>query len=98
MWIRSQNKKALVNVDKIYIESNKYRPGCADVIGNGIVLGNYERLQDAVNVLNVIQNIIAEKWDNEAVYYMPQGPEKIRKKVKHKPLVDIGKIPKITEE
>lgn len=97
MWIRSQDKQALVNVDKIYINTDKYGPGGADVIGNGVVLGNYERLRDAVNVLNGIQDIIAEKRDNEDVYYMPRDPEKMRKK-EHKPLVDIGKIPKIIEE
>lgn len=85
MWIRSQDKQALVNVDKIYINTDKYGPGGADVIGNGVLLGNYDNLSDAIAVLNGIQSIISSEQDEDDVYYMPQDPEKLRIKGETRP-------------
>ena len=82
MWIRSQNKQALVNVDKIYINTDKYGPGGADVIGNGVLLGNYDNLSDAIAVLNGIQSIISSEQDEDDVYYMPPDPARELKKHK----------------
>ena len=58
LWIRSQNKNALVKVE---ILRNEYRVISAYSGNNRIVLGEYNSNERALEVLDEIQNIIKPK-------------------------------------
>lgn len=51
LWIRTQNKKTLLKVDMININSIR-------LISNGYVLGEYKTNERALEVLDEIQNMI----------------------------------------
>lgn len=54
LWIRTQNKKTLLKVDMININSIR-------LISNGYVLGEYKTNERALEVLDEIQDLIKPK-------------------------------------
>lgn len=76
MWIRSQSKKALLNVNQVVInntkdESEYYIHGYSE---RGIdILGVYSTEEKALRVLDWIQNQI--EYKNVEVHQMPQDWE-----------------------
>lgn len=54
MWIRSANKKVLVNTEDIYIYCNNIKSGDRDC-----TLGEYDSSERALEVLDQIHNVIA---------------------------------------
>jgi hypothetical protein len=65
MWIRSQDKKVLTNINSVFIEEPEIMTSFddaiyVDIVGNGCILGSYETKERALAVLKEIQNCI---WD-----------------------------------
>lgn len=72
MWIRSQDKELLRNVNSIEIikfDGEKY----TTILGDGLHLGIYSSREKALRVLDWIQNQI--EYKNVEVYQMPQDDE-----------------------
>lgn len=79
MWIRSQNKKALLNVNQVVInntkdESEYYIHGYSE---RGIdILGVYSTEEKALEVLDYIQNEIQSNvYDEQTVFEMPNDED-----------------------
>ena len=60
MWIRSQNKKVLINANNIRIisDSRSYDIICDFYDGEYYYLGEYSTKEKALKVMNMIQNAI----------------------------------------
>lgn len=57
MWIRSQNKKRLVNVEHVYLDELQ---GASVICSEGgVLLGGYESESRALEVLDQIHNVVA---------------------------------------
>lgn len=72
MWIRSQDKELLRNVNSIEIikyEGEKY----TTILGDGWNLGAYSTKEKALRVLDGIQNQI--EYKNIEVHQMPQDED-----------------------
>ena len=72
MWIRSQDKEVLRNVNDIEIikfEGEKY----TTILGDGCHLGVYSSREKALMVLDWIQNQI--EYKNVEVHQMPQDED-----------------------
>lgn len=72
MWIRSQDKELLRNVNSIEIikfEGEKY----TTIVGDGWHLGAYSSHEKALRVLDGIQNQI--EYKNVEVHQMPQDED-----------------------
>lgn len=69
MWIRSQNLKALVNIQNIEMdgECEIWAFGCATL------LGKYSTKEKALKVLDKIQNSL--EYPYNSVFQMPQDDE-----------------------
>ena len=61
MWIRSQNRMQLQDVNRFVIE--QFETGIY-IVGNGCTLGEYSTVDKALKVLNEIRNEL-----NDAQYY-----------------------------
>ena len=79
MWIRSQNKKALLNVNQVVInntkdESEYYIHGYSE---RGIdILGVYSTEEKALEVLDYIQSEIQSNvYDEQTVFEMPNDED-----------------------
>ena len=59
LWIRSQDKKTLMKITRLYIFSNSIFS--VDTRENEIILGTYKKDKRALEVLNEIQNILQPK-------------------------------------
>ena len=72
LWIRSQDKKKLIKVDEIKIETVK--DGNTFIYSHATDLGTYETKERALEVLDEIQKyILLPNIDNSAyVYIMPE--------------------------
>lgn len=73
MWIRSQNRMQLQDVNRFVIE--RFETGIY-IVGNGCTLGIYSTKEKALKVLDQIQYNI-ELFDHEPtmVFQMPQDEE-----------------------
>lgn len=93
MWIRSQNKKSLLNVNQVVtipsVDKSKYYI-CNSLEKESVTLGVYSTEEKALDVLDEIQELIADKqfckiykaeFENFVlnncvqVYQMPQDEE-----------------------
>lgn len=78
MWIRSQNRESLVQVDCLCIEKNeidkgKYIYSDFDIVQGCIILGTYKTKERALEVLSDIQKYInSDVMINLNVYQMPK--------------------------
>lgn len=78
MWIRSQNRESLVQVDCLCIEKNeidkgKYIYSDFDIVQGCIILGTYKTKERAKEVLSDIQKYInSDVMMNLDVYEMPK--------------------------
>ena len=78
MWIRSQNRESLVQVDCLCIEKNeidkgKYIYSDFDIVQGCIILGTYKTKERALEVLSDIQRYInSDVMINLNVYQMPK--------------------------
>ena len=76
LWIRSQDKKALIPINKMLTIS------CSSMFYDGIILGVYKTEQRALEILDEIQNILKPKiiynqsnpieTMNDAIYQIKQ--------------------------
>lgn len=57
LWIRSQDKKQLIEVDKIYLDDYQHNSGCHEcrIVTYDDILGTYKTEARALEVLNEIQ-------------------------------------------
>lgn len=78
IWIRSQNKEKLVNVNEIEI-GIIHEIVFYDISGDNIFLGDYSTIEKALKVLDMIETHLEEleyKFSNrEVVFQMPQDDE-----------------------
>lgn len=58
MWIRSQNKKILVDTNKIYIECDSIYNHKTYFIKGDCILGQYSTEEKVMRVMDMIQNAI----------------------------------------
>ena len=58
MWIRSQNKKILVDTNKIYIECDSIYNHKTYFIKGDCILGQYSSEEKVIRVMDMIQNAI----------------------------------------
>ena len=58
MWIKSQNKKILVDTNKIYIECDSIYNHKTYFIKGDCILGEYSTKEKAMRVMDMIQNAI----------------------------------------
>lgn len=74
MWIRSQSKRLLINVDVISVHVSVH-DDCDDYLirGGGYELGRYSSKEKALRVLDGIQNQI--EYKNIEVHQMPQNED-----------------------
>lgn len=74
MWIRSQSKRLLINVDVISVHISVH-DDCDDYLirGGGYELGRYSSKEKALRVLDGIQNQI--EYKNIEVHQMPQDED-----------------------
>lgn len=86
LWIRSQNRKALINVKQIRIN------GLDIMCLNGELLGTYKTEERALEVLNEIQNILQPKISVKPTIEEDMNPEYI-----HKHFVSNGKEVDVVE-
>ena len=83
MWVRTQDKQALVNVDDFYIHSRN--KGFCIVAGRGFDLGVYTYKEQAEKVLNKIHKHICKiesfkiinnyQEINDFIFQMPKNEE-----------------------
>lgn len=71
MWIRSQDKELLINVDGLKIENNRI---CIETSNWYVVLGKYSTKEKALTVLDKIVEEI-NYGDLQNVFQMPQDDE-----------------------
>lgn len=77
MWIRSQSKRLLINVDVISVHINVH-DDCDDYLirGGGYELGRYSSKEKALEVLDYIQSEIQSNVYNEqTVFEMPNDED-----------------------
>lgn len=72
MWIRSQNRMQIQDVNRFVIE--QFETGIY-IVGNGCTLGIYSTEEKALRVLDGIQNQI--EYKNVEVHQMPQEEDVI---------------------
>ena len=78
MWIRSQDRTILRNVNDLFIDNNKsgYMV-CSDL--NSIILGEYSTEEKAMKVMDMIENAIIEheisNFKIKIIFYMPKDDE-----------------------
>ncbi len=68
LWIRSQDKESLIQVDCLCIEKNeldkgKYIYSSFDIVQGCITLGTYKTKERAIEILDEIQNLIQPKMN-----------------------------------
>ena len=64
LWVRSQDKKALIPINKMITNT------CEVLFYDGIILGTYETKERALEVLDEIQDYINNKYGD--VLEMPE--------------------------
>lgn len=72
MWIRSQNRMQLQDVNRFVIE--QFETGIY-IVGNGCTLGIYSTKEKALSVLDEIQRFIYHIDNLYATFQMPQDDE-----------------------
>lgn len=76
MWVRSQNKEILANVDTLYVEEGKEYSDLKDgydIVDDKYRYGRYETIERAKEVLSDIQKYInSDVMINLNVYQMPK--------------------------
>lgn len=70
MWVRSQDRKILTNIDDLAID------GANQIWGDCCLLGKYSSEEKALKVLDEIQELIYfNAKDNGFTYQMPQDED-----------------------
>lgn len=87
MWIRSQDKKMLVDV-KIILTFRKGGSNNYVVDAGGFNLGEYDTESDAMKVMDMIQDGLP--YDRTWIFQMPTK-EELHPKIEHKRVNDLGK-------
>jgi len=72
MWLRSQNKKVLINVAIFSIKENKISVRTDGAPGSYSIVGTYKTSERAIEVLDDIQFEIKNYSQNDNVYIMPE--------------------------
>lgn len=87
MWIRSQDKKMLVDVKQIEV-FDMYVYGYYEREAKHIELGEYDTESDAMKVMDMIQDGLP--YDRTRIFQMPTR-EELHPKIEHKRVPDLGK-------
>lgn len=67
IWVRSQDRKQLVNANDFYI--SKRAKGYCISTGRGIDIGSYSSEEKAIKVLNDIQKTISNQLSGQVSYF-----------------------------
>lgn len=87
MWIRSQDKKMLV--DTKYIEVYQGTKSVHwEILSEHVSLGEYDTESDAMKVMDMIQDGLP--YDRTRIFQMPTK-EELHPKIEHKRVTDLGK-------
>lgn len=86
MWIRSQDKKMLVDVKQIEV-FNMYINGYYEMEAKHIELAEYDNSSDAMKVMDMIQDGLP--YDRTRVFQMPTK-EELHPKIEHKGVSDLN--------
>ncbi|NIM16221.1 MAG: hypothetical protein GTO45_29805 [Candidatus Aminicenantes bacterium] len=78
IWVRTQDKKWLVEVDSIQISGQEVK-GFNNVHADGVILGKYSSEKSAVSVLNSIQNNLNSETGIHVVFEMPPDMLEVEK-------------------
>lgn len=72
MWVRSQNREVLINVNNLYINQrgNEYSIIVDYCNDNWFALGTYKSKERAIEVLDDIQHYLDENWSE--TFEMPE--------------------------
>ena len=77
IWIRSQDKEKLVQVDCLCIEINEYDKKNYDIVQGCITLGTYKTKERALEVLDEIQrHLVTINDKNDNIFYVYEMPKK----------------------
>ena len=76
IWIRTQDKKGIYKVDRVFIDERLYNlKGKYGIQSNDALLGDYDTVERALEVVDDIESHIKDmmnKTFNKDVYQMPQ--------------------------
>lgn len=78
IWIRSQDKRILQEVDNIYLDANYEDKRIITYDGHYTELGTYETKERAIEILDKIQDLLQNAYvvnSNRIVYQMPKEVE-----------------------
>lgn len=78
IWVRTQDKKWLVEVESIQISGEKIK-GFNSVHAGGVILGKYSSEKSAVSVLNSLQNNLKSETGFRLVFEMPPEMVEVEK-------------------
>lgn len=82
MWVRSQNKKRLMNCTEFHVTQSGAILGCTNPDDEGVVLATYENETRAIEVVGYIHSLITKslrqdyiekgvRHTSESVFIMP---------------------------
>lgn len=79
MWIRSQDRKSLLEIDDVEIDGINQIWGSDKLLGKYSILGEYSTYKKALKVFDEIQDELESEvfyiTDSPDVYQMPQDDE-----------------------
>ena len=73
LWVRSQDKECLINVNNIQYVYKNYMHGLGTYYDNLKILGTYKTKERAIEVLDEIQNILKPKYILDTSSIKPDG-------------------------
>jgi len=88
MWIRSQDKKMLVDASYIEVCQGAKRVYWEIINQHAVSLGEYDTESDAMKVMDMIQDGLP--YDRTRIFQMPTR-EELHPKIEHKRVPDLGK-------
>lgn len=68
LWIRSQNKENLVQIDSLYIDQNEENKELYDILQGCILMGTYKTKERALEVLDEIQKLLTPNFNVNGSY------------------------------
>ena len=76
IWIRSQNKELLMNLEYFEIQEPNYEEVKAVIFSSGYILARYSTREKALKVLDMIQREINNEYIRDyMVFQMPDDEE-----------------------
>lgn len=87
MWVRSQNRKNLGSYDSFAVSERSVMGYQGPEDGEGVLLGVYKDEENALNVLNKIQDHIGNGYKKDIIY---QNTRKISQMVFEMPLEEVS--------